>query len=238
MTIARSRSIKRAIFTHSIWLSLFLHALLVMSFVTVIHFSPVVKREPKPSMYIPSYAMNLPMPPAPMTSPHQQQVAKPAPQEPVPPQKPVQKLEAQTDKSVIPIQKENNGAKTAATTTAQKTSKFKPIDKTKALRDEQAVHLIGDKKTEDPLIKLLGKAISARLVYPRSAVDFNLHGTAYIGFTLHPNGELTDIRIMQSSGADILDDAALRGIRAISPLGGANQYVPKSRFLVVGIIFK
>jgi hypothetical protein len=43
---------------------------------------------------------------------------------------------------------------------------------------------------------------------------------------------------MQSSGADILDEAALRGIQAISPLGGANQYVPKSRFLVVGIIFK
>jgi protein TonB len=218
-------------------LSLLLHFLLLLSFVTVLQLSPVVKPEPKPSMYIPSYAVNLPTPPTPVQQPQQQQMQPK--KEPVPPQKPVEKMKAQTDRDVIATEKETNPTpKTASSTAAPKTSKYKPIDNADATVDEQAVHLIGDKKTEDPLIKLLGKAISARLVYPRSAVDFNLHGTSYIGFTLHPNGELTGIRVVQSSGADVLDDAALRGIQAISPLGGANQYVPKERFLVVGIIFK
>lgn len=239
MSIARPYSFKRVVIKHSVALSLLLHFLLLISFVTVLHFSPVVKPEPKPSMYIPSYALNLPTPPMPVTQQRQQQASKPVPRAPSPPQKPVAKLQQQTDKSVIPIKKEASAEKkTVPATTAPKTSQYKPIDDAQAMQDEQAVHLIGDKKTEDPLIKLLGKAISARLVYPRSAVDFDLHGTAYIGFTLHPNGELTGIRVMQSSGADILDEAALRGIRAISPLGGANQYVPKERFLVVGIIFK
>ncbi len=238
MAIARPRTLKQTIFRHSVLLSLLLHCLLLLSFVTVLNLSPVVKPDPKPSMYIPSYAVNLPTPPMPVQQ-QQQQQAQPKPKEPVPPQKPVEKMKAQTDKSVIPTEKETNPEQiTASTTAAPKTSKYKPIDNADAAVDEQAVHLIGDKKTEDPLIKLLGKAISARLVYPRAAVDFNLHGTAYIGFTLHPNGELTGIRVVQTSGADVLDDAALRGIQAISPLGGANQYVPKERFLVVGIIFK
>ena len=192
-------------------------------------------------MYIPSYAGSQPSPPTPVSQPQPQQQAQPQPQaqKPTPPQKQVAKLEAQTDKSVIPTEKPAKTVEAAAKPIPPKpVSKFKPIDDSQVMNDEQAVHLIGEKKSDDPLIKLLGKAISARLVYPRIAADFNLKGTSYIGFTLHPNGELSGIRIMQSSGTDVLDNAALNGIRAISPLGGANQYVPKERFLVVGIIFK
>lgn len=232
--------IKRAIFRHSLWLSLFLHFLLLFSFVVVLHLSPAVTSEPKPAMYIPSYAMNLPAPPTPVMQPQPQpQKAVSQPQPPVPKQKQFAELKPQTDKSVIPVKKQAAPSQQNKAAAAPKpASKFQSLDNTKAMSEEEPVHVIGEKKSDDPLIKLLGRAISARLVYPRAAVDFNLKGTAYIGFTLHPNGELTGIRVMQSSGADILDEAALRGIQAISPLGGANQYVPKERFLVVGIIFR
>jgi len=231
-------SIKRTIFRHSIWLSLLLHALMISSFIVVLHFSPVEVHQPKPAMYIPSYALSSPEPPTQETQQMRPQ-PEPTPKPPEPEQKPVENVKAQTDKSVIPIKKETEAVKKTPKTAPKKTAtKNRAIDNSKVISDEQPVHLIGDKPSNDPLIKLLGKAISARLVYPRSAADFNIKGTAYVGFTLHPNGELTGIKIMQSSGADVLDGAALRGIRAISPLGGANQYVPKDRFLVVGIIFR
>lgn len=237
MTVARF-SLKRAIFRHSIWLSILLHAAMVSSFLVVLHFSPVMVNQPKPAMYIPSYALSLPDQPTQAQKPVKPEPS-PAPKPTEPVQKAIENAKAVTDKSVIPIKKEAEAVKAAPKTPPKKAaSKNKAIDNSKVISDEQPVHLIGDKPSNDPLIKLLGKAISARLVYPRSAVDFNLKGTAYVGFTLHPNGEVTGIRIMQTSGAEVLDEAALRGIHAISPLGGANQYVPKKRFLVVGIIFR
>lgn len=99
------------------------------------------------------------------------------------------------------------------------------------------VHLIGDKNIDAPLLKLLGEAISANLVYPRLAIDFRIKGTTLVGFTLHPDGNVTNVQVVQSSGAGVLDDAAYDAIHDMSPVHRVGKYLKKTKFMVVGIIF-
>lgn len=102
----------------------------------------------------------------------------------------------------------------------------------------EAIHLIGDKKTAPkPLIKLLGTALTAKLIYPKTAVDFRLRGVAYIRFLIHPDGSITDIKLIKSSSADILDQAALDAVHAISPLIGVNQFLSESKYIIFGFVF-
>ena len=113
-----------------------------------------------------------------------------------------------------------------------------PQNKMKAKdKSTEDIHLIGDKKTDAPLIKLLGKALTAHLLYPKAARDFYIRGTVYVRFMIHPDGEITDIQLLQSSGASVLDDAAMSGIRAMSPIQNVSHYLSVAKYLVVGVIF-
>lgn len=102
---------------------------------------------------------------------------------------------------------------------------------------EEPVHLIGDKKVSKSLIVLLGKAITAHLIYPKSAMDLNVRGTSYIGFMLYPDGRVSDIKLLKTSTAEILDKAAYDAVYAISPVKHVDTYIQKPEFIVFGIIF-
>lgn len=104
-------------------------------------------------------------------------------------------------------------------------------------QDEEPLHLIGESKIVPPLIKILARALSRHLQYPRVAAEFNLRGTVLVGFVLHPEGYVTGARVVQSSGAGVLDDAARDAVGAMSPVGDVHEYVPAPEYLVVGIIF-
>lgn len=105
--------------------------------------------------------------------------------------------------------------------------------------DEEPIHLVGDKHTPPkPLAKIIGRALTKKLVYPKVAADFRVHGTVYVGFSLHPDGTLTGIKVVESSRAGILDEAALQAVSAITPLQNVGAYVSKTRYLVIGIIFR
>jgi TonB family protein len=104
---------------------------------------------------------------------------------------------------------------------------------------EEAVHLIGDKHTPaKPLMKLIGKALTAHLIYPSIAKDFNVKGSVLVGFLLHPNGEVTEAQLIHSSGAQVLDQAALTGVKTMSPINNVSPYVKQPRFLIIGILFR
>jgi outer membrane biosynthesis protein TonB len=102
---------------------------------------------------------------------------------------------------------------------------------------EDPVHLIGDKKVSKSLIVLLGKAITAHLIYPKSAMDLNVQGISYIGFMIYPDGKVSDIKLLKTSSADVLDKAAYNAIHAIAPVKHVDTYIQKPEFIVFGIIF-
>jgi protein TonB len=53
--------------------------------------------------------------------------------------------------------------------------------------------------------------------YPRRAQARRIEGTVTVGFTVHPDGHITDTRIAEGSGSTILDRAARELLREADP---------------------
>lgn len=195
----------------SLWLALLLHVLLFfsLSYVWVYQY----KSEEKPPEYIPSYAY------------HEEKSAS------------VQQNKTifqKTPKKNIPTSKD--GVEKPVFNPRE--IRFNQVVDISSAKDSEPVHLIGDnKKTPKPLIILLGKAMTAKLAYPRAAIDLTIKGVAVIGFVLHPDGQVTDVRLLKSSSADILDQAALSAAYQISPVKNVGSYITQPEAIVFGIIF-
>lgn len=203
---------------HCLLLSVLIHLFFFSSFTVVWLKAPKFKKPP--GMYVPSYVYEKS---AASTRPSQAKV------EPEPVKKQLEQLAEQpkpVESEKIALPNTNNPRSVNQMRIQTSSKKSEPI------------HLVGDKKVlPKPLIKLLAKALSAHLMYPKIATDFNVRGIAYVGFSLHPNGDVTDVAIVKSSQAGVLDEEALAAVRAISPVKDITPYVDKKRFMVVGIIF-
>lgn len=217
---------------HTIWLSLLAHLLLLsgFSFVLLNH-DPLPASNPPAS--IPSYLSEDSPPAAP---------AAPAPEQPVEKAevtpKPIPKVEEQkgtisTAKAKPPQPKPTQPAKPRKVTFDRHAV---PENITNPM-DNEPLQLVGESKIIKPLVKILARALSKTLRYPRVAADFNLSGVVLIGFTLDPAGYVTHAKVVQSSGAGVLDDAAVQAVGSMSPVGDVHAYVERPEYLVIGIIF-
>jgi protein TonB len=61
------------------------------------------------------------------------------------------------------------------------------------------------------------RRIRDRLAYPAQARRAGIQGTAELAFTIHEDGRVSDVKIVISSGSDLLDAAAVESIHAASP---------------------
>lgn len=91
---------------------------------------------------------------------------------------------------------------------------------------------------DNQLLKILHDEIAVKQVYPENAVTLKQTGTAKIRFLLHPNGQITHILVLQSSGFSSLDAAASASVQSISPVGEAHAYLTIARFFSLDIIFE
>jgi TonB family protein len=215
-----SSQLTKVIQRHTIFLSLLLHLLFFVNYLFLLFYSPAPQEQPPAAPYVPAYAYDetayAPPPPRPAAPPQKSVPAsplgieKPAPARTMAQQKPL-----------------SSAAKAQAAPRAMAVSK-----------DNQEVHLIGDKGTPKPLIKLLAKALAAHLIYPRVAIDFNLRGLVVIKFVLHPNGEVSNVRVIQSSSTNVLDQAAFNAVQGMSPVTNVNPYLSEAKELEVGVIFR
>jgi TonB family protein len=123
---------------------------------------------------------------------------------------------------------------------ANKTSQVLPTPSSKLISDSshpQKSRMKSKKTFDDPLLNLLHNATTEKLVYPKIAIDFNQSGVVQVGFVLSPSGQVTEIRLLKSSGFEILDNAAMDAVRAISPVAHVDQYLQKPRFIAAHIAF-
>lgn len=223
---------------HTLWLSLLGHLFMLIGFTFVLVMQPHDMPSSDAPQSVPSYLSPSPEAPA---APAQDQKAEPKP-EPQPEPKPDPK---QVDKDGI---EKSVAKKTEQTQAASKiSSKFDPStvsfskdtvpENITNPRDNEPLRLVGENKIIKPLVKILARALSKHLVYPRVAADFNLRGVVLVGFVINPDGYVTEARVVQSSGAGVLDDAARDAVGSMSPVGDVREFVPAPQFLVVGIIF-
>lgn len=226
---------------HTLWLSLLGHLLMLMGFTIVLVMAPHDMPSSDAPQSVPSYLS--PSPEQAPAEPARDQKADPKP-EPQPEPKPEPEVK-QTDKNGIekPVTKKTEEVKTASKISNKfdpRTVSFSkdtvPEDMTNP-RDNEPLRLVGENKIIKPLVKILARALSKHLVYPRVAADFNLRGVVLVGFVINPDGYVTEARVVQSSGAGVLDDAARDAVGSMSPVGDVREFVPAPQFLVVGIIF-
>lgn len=228
---------------HTIWLSILGHLLLLFGMTVVIVFSkpplPSASAPAAISSYLtpspPSEAAAETQPTPPTQTMQAEQMAQP---EPLAKPEPLPEIK---DPDAIPLKKaQPKPATKAASKPAKHTPQFAkdaiPEDITSPV-DQEPLHLVGESKIVPPLIKILARALSRHLFYPRVAAEFNLRGIVLVGFTLHPEGYVTGAKVVKSSGAGVLDDAARDAIGAMSPVGDVHAYVEAPEFMVVGIIF-
>jgi TonB family protein len=195
-------------------LSILLHLLLLGgATITLLHPLPLYKPEPKPEWLVPSYVYRNNSDPKQATQPT--------------PEKPKQTSPAGIEKPT-PI-------KSAAA--ASDLSQPIPIP-TGEKPSKNPVHLIGDKKVNNQLLKLLGAALSAHLQYPKIAIDFRIKGRALVGMVLHPDGTITDAALVESSTVQVLDQAALKAVIATPVVKNIGPYLTAPKYIVVGVIFR
>lgn len=78
------------------------------------------------------------------------------------------------------------------------------------------------------------KAFELVWVYPSEAVRRGLQGETHVEFTIEKNGEVSKIRVVESSGHKVLDIAVVEALRLASPFGPLPSGYQKDRLTVVG----
>lgn len=210
------RRIANVFLQNSFYLSIFFHLLFLLSFSFVLTYQPKLKeKEPEPELFIPSYIFS-------------QEIVS-TPKQPGSQNMQTQQQEVKTSKDGIETSEKNHSLSDYLTNQYRMMRAYKKID---------PVHLIGEKLIDDPLRKLLGIALTARLIYPKVAMELRLRGVVSIELLLHPDGSVTNIKLVKSSREKILDVAALNAVHDMSPVHNVDLYIKAPKLLVVNVIFR
>jgi periplasmic protein TonB len=87
--------------------------------------------------------------------------------------------------------------------------------------------------------KSLSELIKRHERYPDRARRQGWQGTTIVGLSLSADGKVKDVSILESSGREVLDDAAVQMVRRASPLPRAPEALQgKERIVRIPIVFK
>ena len=88
------------------------------------------------------------------------------------------------------------------------------------------------------LIALLHAAIQKAQQYPASAQELSREGRATVSFTLAANGEVSNLKLMHSSGTGSLDHAALAAVMEAAPFQHVAKYLNKPQDYQIDVVFE
>lgn len=77
------------------------------------------------------------------------------------------------------------------------------------------------------------RAIELVWQYPEPALRYGLQGKLLLEFSVLGNGELESARIIRSSGSHLLDEEALRAVKAAAPFKPIPPWIDKPRLDIV-----
>lgn len=91
--------------------------------------------------------------------------------------------------------------------------------------------------TKDPqyvtYFNSIKRAIEVVWQYPELALRYGLQGRLLLEFSILGNGDIESAKIIRSSGSNLLDDEALRAVKAAAPFGPIPPWVGKNRLDIV-----
>ncbi|MFN7098024.1 MAG: energy transducer TonB [Gammaproteobacteria bacterium] len=108
--------------------------------------------------------------------------------------------------------------------------------------NSQSILFLKDNKLaqqkKEELIRELYEAISGHQYYPDEALKNNQTGIVKVAFTLSPDGNISNLRVVSSSTVTSLDNAAKNIIMEISPFCLAKKYIDKPINIGINVTFK
>jgi protein TonB len=92
--------------------------------------------------------------------------------------------------------------------------------------------------TSDPVyvtyFNKIKQLILSRWEYPELALRYGLEGRLSVEFTIGSNGQLERLRVVRSSGSNILDEEALRAIQAAAPFPPIPRWIQPNPLAIFG----
>jgi periplasmic protein TonB len=91
--------------------------------------------------------------------------------------------------------------------------------------------------TKDPqyvtYFNSIKRAIEVVWQYPELALRYGLQGRLLLEFSILGNGDIESAKIVRSSGSNLLDEEALRAVKAAAPFGPIPPWLGKNRIDIV-----
>lgn len=253
----QSKAIKK-IFKNGFWLSILLHALLLTALLTLVAIPPKSKEKTLlPNNYVPAYtytgsikpSANTPKMQSAQRNENKTTTAKTKISDHSDPKENaanIQSVDNTLSSYEVPKILKKMPQKKTSKLTAQKSLLADSLNmlednqlrEVSTKQDAEPIYMIGDdSQPADPLIKLLGRSLSAHFGYPRMAGQLGIRGRVLVSFLLHPEGYYTNVQMVQSSQNQDLDAAALYAVNSAPRIEGADRFISKPRHFVVGFIF-
>ena len=193
----------------------------------------VPRAEQKPELVVPK-----PEPlPSPTAEPRPEPLVEVRPESPLPrvapPPQPAPTVQPQI--AVVTPPQRDTPQPSVPQASAQAPAVVAPAPPVQAARTEPAA----ERTLTSSYEKSLADLIKRHEKYPDRARRQGWQGTAVVGLSLSADGKVMDISIIESSGRDILDEAALNMVRRASPLPRAPEGLRGTeRTVRVPIVFK
>lgn len=109
---------------------------------------------------------------------------------------------------------------------------MKQPDKTSSLQ-----HATIAGKQMSALTEILHTAIQNAQQYPASAQEMGRQGRSTVSFLLHPDGSVTDLKLLHSSGTTSIDNAALAAVNNAAPFPQVNKYLQTAKPYQLDVVF-
>jgi TonB family protein len=111
-------------------------------------------------------------------------------------------------------------------------------DKVEAEELPELLMLEKNDDVNEELLQLVYLEINKHKHYPYQAKRQRREGKVKINFTLHPDGQVTEIEVIKSSRLSVLDRAAQQAVESISPFLIASNYLQTETELNVNIDYR
>lgn len=127
--------------------------------------------------------------------------------------------------------------KTAADKHAIALQHEKPIAANHPDKSSSLQHAAIAGKQMSALTELLHTAIQNAQQYPASAQEMGREGRSTVSFILHPDGTVSDLKLLHSSGTTSIDNAALAAVHNAAPFPQVNKYLQTAKPYQLDVVF-
>jgi TonB family protein len=192
---------------------------------------------------IPEPAVKQPEPqikPEPKDQPKPQ--IKPEPKDqPKPQVKPEPKVQSRPVRKPEPVRRQTQKPQPAVRTDPQpappqsaQTVRTSPAEPAPVVSNDKPQLMVYG-KSSDPILAAIVSALKQKLIYPKQAQMQGKTGTVIVSFLFHPNGSVTDARVVKSNAAEVLQKSALK---TVTEARGSFPKITRAIRLVVPINYQ